>query len=488
MREAFRGGWPFRHPPNMDFELNWRSPQADGLVLWLPLGTSRPTGTSHIDRVRKISFVEGDASWSVDGDRGWSMLFDDAASEYLGASAAPVTAVPLTMSCWFKTDDASNFGVLVSIANSSATNEMFAMEIASWATSITAWTESSAAAGRALDVGNIINNTWHHACSVFTAPALRAAFLDGGNKGTSVTNVTPSGLDRIGIGVRYDLTPVNYMTGNIADVRIYNRALSDAEIYRHYANSWELYAPRIRLWPSFLDDAGTIYYQSVGGILSFPSGTLVKSANKVVTGTLTSVGDSTKATKKNFAGALASVSDFAKIVKKNLAGTLINTGDLIKEARKSLAGMLGSTGTIARKTFKSFSGTLNFVGVVQAIKSAGQTFYVVVSGALGSSGLAIKRTNKIVAGILSSAGTIQRNISKIVAGTISFVGLTQKKASKSFVGTISFVGSIASRLVDLTIKLASTVASFLKRLATRTQSSRSSTETFFARDSTETWG
>ena len=52
---------------------------------------------------------------------------------------------------------------------------------------------------------------------------------------------------------------LNYFTGKIGDVRIYNRALSPAEIWAMYdpATRWELYAP---VMPS-----GMVYVSAAGG-------------------------------------------------------------------------------------------------------------------------------------------------------------------------------------------------------------------------------
>jgi hypothetical protein len=73
-------------------------------------------------------------------------------------------------------------------------------------------------------------NAWHHIAGVWTATNSRAAFLNGGNKGTDIVDVTPVNLNVTSIGRVGDSTPVDYMDGRIAEVGIWDVALTDAEI------------------------------------------------------------------------------------------------------------------------------------------------------------------------------------------------------------------------------------------------------------------
>jgi hypothetical protein len=74
-------------------------------------------------------------------------------------------------------------------------------------------------------------NTWHHACGVEYSSNSRAAFLDGGNKGTNAVLSTPAGLDTTSIGVALRAGgPIGYLDGMVAEVAIWSAALTDAEV------------------------------------------------------------------------------------------------------------------------------------------------------------------------------------------------------------------------------------------------------------------
>ena len=79
-------------------------------------------------------------------------------------------------------------------------------------------------------------STWFHAAGVFdiTTGTDRAAFLNGGGKGTQTTNRTPSGINRTSIGLRDnsggDRPFGGTGTGYIALPAIWNTDLLDAEI------------------------------------------------------------------------------------------------------------------------------------------------------------------------------------------------------------------------------------------------------------------
>jgi len=75
MRRTKRGGWPYGQPPNVQFEINWDSQQADGLVLWMPWGGGTPgTHSRQVDRISGLVFTEGGTPVWMAGERGWSML------------------------------------------------------------------------------------------------------------------------------------------------------------------------------------------------------------------------------------------------------------------------------------------------------------------------------------------------------------------------------------------------------------------------------
>lgn len=73
-------------------------------------------------------------------------------------------------------------------------------------------------------------NAWQHACGVFTSATSRAAFLNGGGKGTNAISRAPSGLSRTMVG-RYNAGASNvYADAAIAEAAIWDTDLTDAEV------------------------------------------------------------------------------------------------------------------------------------------------------------------------------------------------------------------------------------------------------------------
>jgi hypothetical protein len=68
-------------------------------------------------------------------------------------------------------------------------------------------------------------NTWHHACGVFAAINDIRAFIDGGSKGTNASGTGSLTPDRTSIGAL-----LNHFSGRVAEVAIWNVALTDDEV------------------------------------------------------------------------------------------------------------------------------------------------------------------------------------------------------------------------------------------------------------------
>jgi hypothetical protein len=163
-----------------------------------------------------------------------SRLFDDASSQTLASATAPLTAAPLTMVCWFNSDDIDSHQVLMSLSDTASDNNYFVLTIrgASAGDFVQAVVDGSGDAdGTATTSSGYSANTWHHAAAVFASTTSQAAYIDGGSKGSNTSSAaTPLSVDAFGIGFFNRLSPVQYMSGKIAEAAIWNVALNDAEI------------------------------------------------------------------------------------------------------------------------------------------------------------------------------------------------------------------------------------------------------------------
>ena len=159
-------------------------------------------------------------------------LFDDGASEYCYRDGAPATAAPLTMACWFYSDDITILQIPMYLGDKDQDNvHFFELQLAgNVAGDPVRASASDAGNSTAASSAGYSANTWHHACAVFAAADSRSAYIDGGNKGSNAVARTPAGIDRVAIGARADSAPGSYMSGRVAEPAIWNVALTDTEV------------------------------------------------------------------------------------------------------------------------------------------------------------------------------------------------------------------------------------------------------------------
>ncbi len=158
-------------------------------------------------------------------------LFDDAATEYLELDSAPLTAYPFTMSCRFYSDDITANQTLCFIGDKDSETDFWRLAVLGAVGGDPIALQSNDGTTERADTSTGFSvNTWHHACGVAVSATDRSCFIDGGSEGTSTTSITPAGSDRISVGRGGKLTPNFYMSGRIAELGVWNVALSDAEV------------------------------------------------------------------------------------------------------------------------------------------------------------------------------------------------------------------------------------------------------------------
>jgi hypothetical protein len=201
-----------------------------------------------------------------------------------GYPGTVVTAVPLTLAAWFKTDttSAGNY-MIVSLGGDSASNEqMFSLyQGGTPSDTLVAHATNGSWAAAQTSAGLVSTGTWYHGCGVFATTTSRSVYLDGGNKVTNTTFKVPNaatGMDGTFIGqsatVKYDQN----FNGRIAEVAIWNVVLSDDEVAMAAAGM-----PHWNIRPANLVG----YYPLVNSALDLSKNTLNLSA----TGTPAAVAD-----------------------------------------------------------------------------------------------------------------------------------------------------------------------------------------------------
>ncbi len=160
--------------------------------------------------------------------------FTRANSQYL-RSISGVSAVPMTIACWFKIPTWPTNMAFVSVGESGGThrNELLTSATRRHATNSTGPLTSS---GNATGTNAIQNNIWQHMVGVFESPSLRKMSVNGGIFAQSNINVgTQNTLNEITIGANWSPVLGQFFGGDIAEVGVWNVALTQSECISLYA-------------------------------------------------------------------------------------------------------------------------------------------------------------------------------------------------------------------------------------------------------------
>jgi hypothetical protein len=143
-------------------------------------------------------------------------------------SVTPVTAVPLTISCWYY--PTLNVGTVLVAIGTSGGVDRFQIGSNPASAPASAAVVQGGTVGSATVSGTASLSTWNHAAGVFSANNNRVAYWNGTAGTAETTSATPSGINRINLAARYIVTLGNFFTGGLAEVAIWNAALTAAEI------------------------------------------------------------------------------------------------------------------------------------------------------------------------------------------------------------------------------------------------------------------
>ena len=155
--------------------------------------------------------------------------FVAASSQFLENGAAIVTAAPLTMACWYRPVATNAAYLLMMQGLFDASTDYFYL-YHNLTNTVVAQTHATDTVFAATSAGTSAG-VWTHACAVFAAADSRAAYINGGSKGTNTDSRTPAGINRTLLGARY-LTGSKslFLDGDLAEAAIWNVALDDAEV------------------------------------------------------------------------------------------------------------------------------------------------------------------------------------------------------------------------------------------------------------------
>ena len=149
----------------------------------------------------------------------------------LNTTSTPVAAAPLTLACWFRADDVTTSRCLFELATSAGANG-FRLLAAGAIAGDPIYADYLVEVGtNAQSTAGYTANTFHHAAATFPNNTTVTVYLDGGNSATSTGSALNPAPTRINIGARFAASSVGlFMDGRIAEVGIWNAALTAAEI------------------------------------------------------------------------------------------------------------------------------------------------------------------------------------------------------------------------------------------------------------------
>ena len=142
-----------------------------------------------------------------------------------------ITTTPVTLAAWFKV--AVTAGYIPLYLGNTITADGWWMGVgADGHVEATAVSGNLGAYSQAESTTGYTLGTWHHGCSVFESSTSRTAYIDGGNSGTDTVSITPAAaITGFSIGVaRSGSGPLGYFNGLIAEVAVWDVALTPAEI------------------------------------------------------------------------------------------------------------------------------------------------------------------------------------------------------------------------------------------------------------------
>ena len=155
-----------------------------------------------------------------------SRTFVIASSQYLvGGNVKAATPFSVTALFDFTSTVAQT---LFSLANNTVPNQFFRLRIND--TSNVSAQSFAAASASAAATDTITANVWSHAGGAFRTSTSRDAYHDGANKGSNTTSSAPTGVNSSAIGRVNTSTPAGYCGGMIAEVGVYDAALSDDQL------------------------------------------------------------------------------------------------------------------------------------------------------------------------------------------------------------------------------------------------------------------
>lgn len=189
--------------------------------------------------------------------------FVSSSSQYLLRSAAVVTTEPFTISAWFYPTAVTTFMNIAGVAVTTGTNTLSVRQLRVRGDLAGDPLEFQVHTGTPRTANSVNVNQWNHGIGLSTSNSSRSVILNGGTKATntgaaSLTNATNFGIG----GLSWNNTMTSLFDGNIAEVGVWNVALSDAECTVLSTGVSPLFVRPLSLvayYPLLRDNVGSVF-------------------------------------------------------------------------------------------------------------------------------------------------------------------------------------------------------------------------------------
>lgn len=371
----------------------------------------------------------------------------------------PVTAAPFTVAAWARRTDTGSFRTVIGIGDKDVTNHQWYLQMYDFGSKSVKWeVQAGGTTANSTAPGNWVQNQWHHVAGVEASSTSRTCYLDGSPDATpDTTSRAPSGADRISIGKVAESSPAagEYFTGDVAEVGVWDVALTDAEIASLAKGvtppnirpaNLVFYAPMVR------DD--TVVRDLVGGLSLTLTGTSASAHPRVFR---------KRPRSQQTVIAIQPSGAIAATLQKALfsgSGTQTQTGTIAATLQAATAALSGTHTTGAEGTVSATmqAATASFVGAMQPSGTVAATMQPatfngaaaqVLAGAIAAE---LQNPTFAATGTQTIAGTIAAALTKALftgAGAQAQTGTitaTLQEPTATLVGVMQPSGTIVSTL------------------------------------------
>ena len=155
--------------------------------------------------------------------------FASASTQALSTASTPVTAAPLTLACWLRRSTFSGASSVVGLFQNAANGDGQLLTLRA-DTQLGAGSYDAPFYNQSLSGTTVSQDVWTHGAGVWASTTSRTVYLNGSAGTTNTDSLTPTSLNAIGVGATIRPTLIEFFNGQIAEVGIWNVALTQPEI------------------------------------------------------------------------------------------------------------------------------------------------------------------------------------------------------------------------------------------------------------------